>query len=358
MRMDWWSLSEGATIQIIAWGMALVLLLALYASFRANKVRLLNGMLGTAFIMALGLAVSASVVASQNQFLMGLWAVLVVAVFVILAFFVSCLGLLLLWNAWIVWHRESHSLGNSLTLLLGIYVVLSPWIFRLFDAVLPQWLAKGLQGVSSAFIAYLVFWLISYLMSFLLYVLFQPKLNQEYIIVLGAGLLNGNQISPLLKSRIDVALQFARRQHQATGHWPVIICTGGQGPDETISEGAAMVAYAKQTGYPTQNLLAETEAKNTYQNMAFSKQMLIDHGIPLAKGIFATSDYHVFRAAGYARLVGLPIDGIGAHTSRYFIFNAMLREYVAILMNHKVFHIVCLGLLFVMAFLNAWLATQ
>lgn len=356
--MDWTSLSESIILQVIAWGLVLVLFGALYLSFRANKVRLLNGMLATGLVLALGLAISGSVLASQNKFLMGIWAVVVVAVCVGLALLVSCLGLLLLWNAWIVWHRESHSLGNSLTLLLGIYVVLSPWLFRLFDMILPQWLARGLQGVSSAFIAYLVFWLISYLMSFLLYVLFQPKLRQDYIIVLGAGLLHGNQVSPLLKSRIDVALHFAKRQYQANGHWPVIVCTGGQGPDETTSEGAAMVAYAKEAGYPAEKLLAETQAKNTYENMAFSKRLLSEHDIPLAKGIFATSDYHVFRAAGYARLVGLPIDGIGAHTSRYFIFNAMLREYVAILMNHKVFHVCCLSILFVSAFLNAWLATH
>lgn len=106
-----------------------------------------------------------------------------------------------------------------------------------------------------------------------------------------------------------------------------------------------MKNYALQHGMQTYDLVVRDRSRNTYENLLFSKKILEKRKIPLAAGIFSTSDYHTFRAAGYARYVGLKIDGIGAKTSKFFIPNAFLREYIAILMNHKIFHLIFLGLL-------------
>lgn len=167
--------------------------------------------------------------------------------------------------------------------------------------------------------------------------------------MLGSGLINGSELSPLLKSRVDVALDFAHKQISKNGKHPLLIMSGGQGPDESIPESKAMCDYAITTGYPKDLIVAEDQSKNTYQNMAYSKEILKQQKIPLHQGIFATSDYHVFRAAGYARLAGQNIDGIGARTNRYFIWNALLREYVAILMNHKKFHSISIAIIVTIA---------
>ncbi|MFT4245138.1 MAG: YdcF family protein [Micrococcaceae bacterium] len=291
------------------------------------------------------MAVTASIFLLDNKFLLYAWVALVTIVFFIIIVLAASMGILLLWNAVLVWRRESHSLGNSLTLLLGAYLVFSPLLFSLFDAIFPKEVANTIRYLSWAIFAYFVFWLINFVMSFLLYLLFRPKYNQKYIIVLGAGLLNGSELSPLLKSRVDIALDFANKQITKKGIPPLLIMSGGQGHDETIPESKAMHDYALTTGYPKDLIIEENQSKNTYQNMAYSKEILKQRNIPLNKGIFATSDYHVFRAAGYARLVGKNIDGIGARTSRYFIWNALLREYIAILMNHKKFHFICLALI-------------
>lgn len=246
------------------------------------------------------------------------------------------------WNAFLVWRREAHTVSNSLTLIIAMYLLLSPFLFDWFDAHLHYMWAGGLRIISGVIIGYFVFWMINFSLSFLLYVIFRPKLNQKYVIVLGAGLLNGTEVSNLLKSRIDVALKFARRQIAKSGDAPIIILSGGQGPDEDIPEGRAMREYALTQKYPDDLLIAEEESKTTTENMVYSKLIVESLGLPIEAGIFATSDYHVFRAAGNARRAGLKIDGIGARTRRYFVYNALLREYIALLSGHKLFHAICL----------------
>lgn len=302
----------------------------------------MNGALATFFILSFGVSMTGLVVSFGNEVVVTLWFMLALLVLLVIMALSAMLGLLLLWNAFLVWRREAHTLSNSLTLIIAIYLLLSPLMFDWFDAHLHYMWAGGLRIISGVIIGYFVFWMINFSLSFLLYVIFRPKLTQKYIIVLGAGLLNGTELSNLLKSRIDVALKFAQRQVDKTGDRPVIILSGGQGPDEDIPEGRAMRNYALTTGYPADMLVAEEKSKTTTENMIYSKQVIEELGLPVEEGIFATSDYHVFRAAGNARRAGLKIDGIGARTRRYFVYNALLREYIALLSGHKLFHAVSL----------------
>ncbi|MFT4148184.1 MAG: YdcF family protein [Micrococcaceae bacterium] len=341
----------GFNFVLASWIITLLVGIGLYFSFKTNKVRLLNGMIATVLLFCFGIAMTATIMLSGQKLLMQFWSVLAIAVLTVISILAASMGLLLLWNAVLVWHRESHILGNSLTLLLGIYIVFSPLLFNLIDRIFPHWLSLFIRVVSGSFFAYFAFWLFTFVMSFFLYLIFKPKYRQRFIIVLGAGLLHGSEISPILKSRVDVALNFAQKQIVKNGMPPLLIMSGGQGADETIPESKAMRDYAISTGYPADLVVEENKSTNTYENMIFSKKILQDQGIPINQGIFATSDYHVFRAAGYARLVGKNIDGIGSHTSRYFLWNALLREYVAILMNHKKFHIICLLLIVLLSIL-------
>ncbi|AIG65516.1 YdcF family protein [Weissella tructae] len=332
---------------LIAWGITAVIGVMLYFSFKSNKLRLLNGGLATLLVLSFGISMTGSIVIIGNPLLTGAWFMLALVVLLIILAISAMLGVLLLWNAILVWRREAHTLSNSLTLIIAIYVLLSPLLFNWFDAHLNYMVAGGIRIISGVIIGYFVFWMINFTMSFLLYVLFRPKLDQKYIIVLGAGLLNGTELSNLLKSRIDVALKFAQRQVDKGGEKPLIILSGGQGPDEDIPEGRAMREYALSTGYPADLLIAEEESKTTTENMIYSKKIVEANDLPLDGGIFATSDYHVFRAAGNARIAGLTIDGIGARTRRYFVYNALLREYIALLSGHKLFHAVSLTALII-----------
>ncbi|GBG94465.1 hypothetical protein LFYK43_09240 [Ligilactobacillus salitolerans] len=324
-----------------------VLSLVLLAfSLRQNKFRLLNGVLGNLALLSGLLTLILAVEATRLPWLNSVLLVLLTVISVPLLLLYSLLGVLLLWNAWTVWHKESHTLGNMLTLFLGlIFAIVLPLIRVLDRDLFPKNSVTVYQTFVLPVLFYAAFWFLAFITSFLITRLYRPGYNQEYIIVLGAGLLNGDQVSPLLGGRIQVALNFAAKQFAKNNTYPLLVFSGGQGGDETIPEGVAMKRYALLHGAPADKCLAEDKSKNTYENMQFSKQILLKQGVDLQHGLFATSDYHTFRAAGYARFVGLKIDGLGAKTSKFFIPNAFIREYIALLANHKKVHAVLLALI-------------
>ena len=155
---------------------------------------------------------------------------LVVIVVPIVALYLS-LGVLLLWNAIIVWRKESHTLSNMLTLILGLAILLSPVFSRALRAIFPPRISWAVMGLMAVFVGYFAFWLVNFITSFLITRLFHPKWNQQYIIVLGAGLINGERVSPLLASRIMKAKDFGDQQFEKTGKRPIIIFSGGQGAE-------------------------------------------------------------------------------------------------------------------------------
>lgn len=329
-------------------------LVGLSISLAQNKFRLLNGALANILVFTLGIALILTVETMHNPLLYQIVYWIVAAITTAILIFYASLGLLLLWNAVIVWQHESHSLANNLTLILGLVLVSIPLIKLCTRYFLSPTFFNLYKHIVIPIIGYVVFWFLAFVTSFLITRLYRPRFNQDYIIILGAGLLHGDQVSPLLAARINVALNFAQKQFQKTGYFPLIICSGGQGTDETIPEGRAMKNYVLHQGIAPQNVLSEEQSRTTYENMLFSKKILQAKHINLQNGIFATSDYHTFRAAGYARYVGLNITGIGAKTSHFFVPNAFLREYLALLNNHKKFHIICLSLILMGSLFDVW----
>ncbi len=167
-------------------------------------------------------------------------------------------------------------------------------------------------------------------------------MNQDFIIVLGSGLIN-DKVPPLLASRIQKAIDFYHKQAAVTTP-PTIIFSGGQGPDENLPEAEAMQRYAIEKGIPIEHTLQENRSVNTYENMLFSKQLMDDRKQGEAyNSIFTTNNFHLFRAGIYARLAGLDSQGIGSKTAFYYWPNAMIREYVAIVVMARKRHMKMIG---------------
>ncbi|MCH4169877.1 MAG: YdcF family protein [Lactobacillus sp.] len=311
-----------------------------------DKRRLINGIWFNLFLISfvgtLGLYLASLGNETLNWVLLMAVALVVgigLLVFLFMAF-------LLLWNARIVWKREAHTLGNSLTLVLGLGL-LALWLVNIFapQRFLPEWV-NTLLAIFPFIVFYVLASFYNYLTTLVLYQFNHPRLNQDYIIVLGAGLLHGNQVSPLLASRINRAITFYDKQRQKGKTPPKLVFSGGQGGDESKSEGAAMQAFAIAQGIPAQDTLAEVQSKNTLENMRFSKNVIQqDAQKPAADCniIFATNNYHTFRAGMYARQAGLKADGIGSRTSKYFLPNAVIREYLAVFLMKKRQHILVIG---------------
>lgn len=164
-----------------------------------------------------------------------------------------------------------------------------------------------------------------------------PRGPVDAVVVLGSRVF-GERVPPLLAARIDRATAALGGLLEADPHaHTVLVCSGGQGPDETVAEGTAMAAYAVRTGAPPERVIAETASRNTEENLLFSQALLRERGLGDSM-IVTTNDFHAFRAAIISREVGIEAQVIGAHTARYYFPGAILREFVAVLARSAVLH--------------------
>ena len=174
----------------------------------------------------------------------------------------------------------------------------------------------------------------------------QPTLDRDFIVILGCWFRKDGSLPPLLRGRANRAISFWREQKESTGKEAVFLPSGGQGRDETMPEAEAIRRYLLSQGVPESAILPETRSANTYQNMAFSKEIIQDVR-PDGRTVFATTNYHVFRSGIWAAQAGLTAEGIGGKTKWWFWPNAFMRECIGLLQQRWKQEVVLLVLLLV-----------
>lgn len=253
---------------------------------------------------------------------------------------VLALGLASVANGLTMLRREARRPANLLSLLLGIAVLgycAMIGVFWVADARRAE-IAFGLFVwlVTLALpLAYLALGFVAFAGYGLLYrwgVRRWPR-PVDVVVVLGAGL-RGDRVTPLLAGRLDRA-RAVLEQSRASGRDTRLICSGGQGPGETVPEAVAMAAYLLERGVPDELLLREDRSRTTEENLLLSARIARDVVGPEALLAVVTNDYHAFRAALLMRRLGLPGYATGSRTARYFVPSATLREYVAVLRDHR-----------------------
>ncbi len=162
----------------------------------------------------------------------------------------------------------------------------------------------------------------------------EPEKNKDFLIVLGCGLKPDGTPTPLLRGRLDRALAFSEAQKTETGKPLIFITSGGQGPDEPLSESAAMKRFLTERGVPADRIIEEDRSTDTFENMRFAKEIIWARD-PAAKIAFSTTNYHGFRSGLLARRVKMRAVGMGAGTKWYFWPNAAVREFVGLLTRHR-----------------------
>lgn len=239
-------------------------------------------------------------------------------------------------NAFIVWRREGYSLSSSLTLIAGVGVVGVDILFFFNPQFGPAWLQAFATTFLTLLIGYVMLTVWNTISSIILYRLYFPKKDKDYIIVLGSGLIDGYKVGRLLGNRINKGIQFYHEEIAETGKHPKLIFSGGQGGDELLPEGEAMQKYAVEHGVPETDTLIENKSVNTKENLQFSRQIIEkDSGKTDSKVIFVSNNYHTLRAGIYARKLKFDATGVGAPTPFYFLPNAVIREHLAFLVMNK-----------------------
>ena len=177
-----------------------------------------------------------------------------------------------------------------------------------------------------------------------------PAIEPDYIVVLGCQFRKDGTLPPLLRGRVDRAIRFWRQQKERTGREATLIPSGGQGADEVMSEAEAMRRYLLAQGIPESAVLPENRSRNTYENMAFSRD-LIRKTRESDRVIYATTNYHVFRSGLWAARAGLKAEGIGSKTKWWYWPNAFMRECAGLMKNRiweEVFLLIGLNVYFIL----------
>lgn len=243
----------------------------------------------------------------------------------------------LIQNGIVMIRREGKSLSNLLSLFFGILIGVGELttIFTVFTIVMVMndntayVDLLNVLGLPFILISISVIYLSLSFLIFMIYVLFlqivPKKRDFDYVIIHGAGLLEGDKVSKLLSDRIDKAIDVYHKDPTP----PILIPSGGQGTDETVSEARAMADYLLSKGIPREKIILEDRSVNTYENLLNSKKIIKER----ADGSYialVTSNYHVYRALRHCRKIGLECTGIGSRVAFYYWPSALIREYIAV----------------------------
>lgn len=150
--------------------------------------------------------------------------------------------------------------------------------------------------------------------------------NEDAIIVLGAGL-KGEKVTLTLKKRLDKAIEYHEKNPEA-----LIVVSGGQGFQETVTEASAMKKYLVGEGIPSEKVIEEDKATSTNENMRFSKEKLDRLLGKEYKTAFVSNNFHIYRSTQIAKYEGIKnVTHIHTDLQWYNIVQCYLRESLAII---------------------------
>ena len=147
---------------------------------------------------------------------------------------------------------------------------------------------------------------------------------KDCILVLGAGVYENNQPSPMLKERLDQAIVLYEN------HVSDKIIVSGDHNKTDYDEVNVMKTFLKQAGIPDDAIFMDHAGLNTYDSMYRAR-----HIFQVNSAAIVTQKYHMYRSVYLARSIG--IDAYGFPCDRQSFSGAFAREIREILARTKDF---------------------
>lgn len=238
--------------------------------------------------------------------------------FVFLKVILILLGITIFLNGVIMSFITNMNTGYILTILLGLIILLYGIFFRRIN--------EGLHDLIKCIL--LLALLIVVCFSSFLFVygsIDNVNYHEDAVVVLGAGL-RGDTPTVTLLERLNVALEYYQKNPEA-----IIVVSGGQGPQETVTEAYAMEKYLISQGVPQEVIIKEDKSTSTYENFVYSKELLDELFDGEYNVAFVTNEYHVYRAGGISKLAGIDnVTHVHSSTRWYSVLPGTLRECLAV----------------------------
>lgn len=231
---------------------------------------------------------------------------------------VIIIGAVFLINAAVMSVTSNMNMGLVFTFVLGLVLLVFGLLPQPTVERIPKWIKGMFFGGIGVLLCFVVF-----LLGFGLNDTVRG--DEDAIVVLGSGI-RGEMLTVGLKNRLDEAAECYRQNNDA-----LIVVSGGQGPQEDITEALAMERYLLSLGIPQEKILKEENATSTYENFLYSKEILDNTLGKNYKVCFVTNEYHVFRAGILAGNAGVA-NTTHSHSSTavYTVLPSCFRECMAV----------------------------
>lgn len=219
------------------------------------------------------------------------------------------------------------SIGNAtgiIVLLLPLtYGLFMPWIHR---AIRNAWQKRiGKVGlVTAGVLAGTVIVLAGVETGCMISAVTKEPTEDATLVVLGCRTY-GDRPSVMLASRLEVAYEYLTEHPES-----VCVVSGGQGPDEPLSEGEFMYKYLVRKGIAPERIYRETQSTSTRENLQFSKDLIEKEGLNPQIAI-VTNEYHEYRASMIAEALDLEHGAVPAGTPMWLFPTYYVRELYGIL---------------------------
>lgn len=144
------------------------------------------------------------------------------------------------------------------------------------------------------------------------------------VIVLGCKVY-GTTPSRYLRKRCQKAAEYLEQNPDA-----VAVLSGGQGPDERISEAQCMENVLTDLGIDKSRLFKEDKSTSTSENIAFSKAVIEENGLSESV-LVVTNEFHEYRAKLICDKNGLDFHSSCSYSPFYTFITYHTREMAALL---------------------------
>ncbi|WP_194927368.1 YdcF family protein [Catenulispora pinisilvae] len=237
----------------------------------------------------------------------------------------------LILNGLTMLRKEGRTVTNLLSLACGVGIV-GLVLFLVAAVVARRQVLIGLAAAAVLVVCYLAFLFFCYLSYGFVYRRMPIRRAADFVVVLGAGLMGGRVVSPLLASRLDRGRSVYESLDGDNG--PMLIVSGGKGSDERLSEAEAMADYLVERGFPADRILKEDQSRTTEENLLYSAALMREMRPEGYRCVVVTNDFHSYRAALIARDLGVPAQVAGSPTAAYFLPSATIREFIAVFVRY------------------------